>query len=117
MELYEFNKIGYNSVPSLTKQEEKKAIDLIHEYIKGRNDSYYMMLNHDIHYYTLFNWATCSSLAFAEEVLDVAKSLGPVKSVELSQNGEMIEIWITNIMMNECHMYGFFSYDAGVIEL
>lgn len=117
MNLYEFNKVGYSSVPALTEAEEKKAINLIHEYIKNKEESYYMMLNHDVHYYTLFKWETCSSLAFAQEVFDVAKSLGKIKSIEVSENGEMVEIWILNIMTNECYMYGFFAYDQGVIEV
>lgn len=117
MKMYDFNKIGYASLPSLTKEEEQKAVNLIHKYIKKKNETYYMMLNHDIHYFTLFNWNSSSFMALAEEVLSVAKSLGSVKSVEVSENGEMVEIWILNIMTNECYMYGFFAYDQGVIEV
>lgn len=117
MNLYELNKAGYGSIPSLSKEEEKKAISLIHEYLSGKSDTHYMMLNHDVHYYTLFRWESCSSKAFAEEVFNIAKSLGAVKSVELATSGEMVEIWITNIMTNQCYMYGFFPYDEGVIEV
>lgn len=117
MKLYEINQAGYNSLPVLTKEERKKALDIITQYIKDTHGDYYMMLNHDVRYYTIFDWELAEYLEFAQEVMSVAESLGVVKAVEISENNAMIEIWITNIMTNECHMYGFFVYDKGVIKI
>ena len=55
----------------------------------------------------------------AKEIIEVAKSLGSIKSIEVGNNdipGKMLEIWITNLS-GECNMYGLFDYTGGVIEV
>lgn len=117
MKSYEFNKIGYASLPTLTHEDEKKAIKLISKYLDKEDNTFYMMVNHDTHYFTVFEWRDRPKAEVAGEVVDIAKSLGYIKSIELSSNESMIEIWILNPVANECYMYGFFAYDQGVITL
>lgn len=119
MNFYEVNKAAYNALPTMTPEQEEEGVKTLCSYIEKKQNTYYMMVNHDYRYFTLFRHTVPSAYirAFAKEILDVAKSLGILKAVECSQDGNMIEIWITSTMADECSMYGFFGYDAGVIEV
>lgn len=116
MNIYDLNKAAYNSLPTLSEEKEQKKLRHIKRFLNNTDNKFYMLLNHDNHYFTLFEWHTYSDEEFAKEIIDIVKSLGKIKSIELSENGEMIEFWIANYD-NECYMYGFFPYDKGVISL
>ena len=116
MNLYEVNCSGYNSLPPLTKEEKIKAHDLIADYLTSTSNHHYVLINHESHYFTVFHWVYKTTRKFTCDIMDVVSNLGAIKAIELSENKEMIEFWITNPMTNTCHMYGFLAYDGGVIE-
>lgn len=118
MKLYDLNKAGYASIPTLTEKEAKQAVELIKNFLEETEEKYYMVLNHDVHYYTMYNWRpNNNSRIFAQDVYSLLEERGSIKAVELSENGDMIEFWIYNSKTEECNMYGFFPYDQGVIEI
>lgn len=111
MTLYEINKNAYSDLPEVDKD---KAIDTIRNYILHDSNTYYMMVNHDTRYFTLFVWEhDPTAKYFAAEIFKTAQSIGEVKAVESNEN--MLEIWIQQD--KECNMYGFFKYDRGVITV
>jgi hypothetical protein len=75
-----------------------------------------MILNHDIHYYTLYNKERATSKELAQNVVELMSKLGSIRAIELSENEQAIEFWIIDIT-GECNMYAFFRYDGGVITL
>lgn len=115
MTLYEVNQQVYNQLPKITKAELEKAKDRLLKFISNHNDTYYMMLNHDKKYYTIFVIKRGDRIIeMINEIIDVSKSLGQIKGIEITDQ-EMIEIWISN--GDECNMYAVFPYDKGVIEV
>lgn len=114
MKVYDFNKVGYASLPDLTREEEKKATKLIQDYIMTKNNSYYILLNHELRYFTTFKTVSFAPKS-AEEILTFLKELGNIKSIEVSESGDMIECWI--IYNKECHMFGFLAYDWGIVNV
>lgn len=115
MTLYEVNQQAYEQLPKITKAELESASKKMTEFFYQANSKYYMMLNHDKKYYTVFNTAKAQFFwEISNEVIDVAKSLGQIKGIEVTEQG-MIEIWISN--SGECNMYALFPYDKGVIEI
>jgi hypothetical protein len=109
--LYEYNKIGYAKMPTFTDEQIKEAKDKVKEYIKSYSGTYYMMLNHDIRYYTIY---VKKSWKIIDEIFEIAGELGQIKEITPNEEGNAIEFWITDIT-GECHLYLFFCYDAGVV--
>lgn len=117
MTLYELNQAGYASLPELTSEQKEDAKRIIAEYIYSHNNrsrEYFMLLNNDLHYYTVFSWSKNSIQNFVYEVLNIAENLGQVKAVEVNDN-EAIEFWITTD--EGTNMYVFFNYTQGVVEV
>lgn len=54
MTLYELNQAGYASLPKMTKAELDTAKEDIITFLRSHDSQYYMMLNHDNKYFTLF---------------------------------------------------------------
>lgn len=118
MTLYEFNKAGYASLPAMDDEAIDKAIkNIIEPYITKTNGRYYMLLNNDKHYYTIFAATeTGSSASLSDALISLVQSdLGAIKSIEMDASDMAIEIWVA--FESSCEMYAFFDYTEGVIEL
>ena len=114
MTLYELNQAGYASLPKMTKAELEKAKRNIITFLDSNNSRYYMMLNHDNKYFTLFTYENdVNKNKMASEIISVSKTLGEIKAIEI--NGDIIEIWI--LYEGKCDMYAFFDYAKGVIQV
>lgn len=115
MNLYEFNKLGYAALPKMTKAEIEKAKEDILKFLSAHDSNYYMMLNHERKYFTVFTYKNkCAKKEkMAEEMIATAESLGTLKSIEVNNN--ILEFWIQHD--TECIMYAIFEYEKGVIEI
>jgi hypothetical protein len=94
---------------------EKKI--LIRDFILKTQNKYYMLLCRDINYYTLF---AIDAFRNTEEILEnvmidecITRYMGDIKSIELTEAGDAIEIWYT--APDDTYVMYFFPYDAGVI--
>lgn len=114
MTLYEMNQVAYNQIPKMPKAEIQKATEEIEQFLIKHDSKYYMMLNVDGRYYTVYTYNQehdVKKMAF--EMMDVATTLGILKGIEVRD--DMIEFWIKD---NEtCNMYAMFDYTQGVIEV
>lgn len=115
MQLYELNQAGYASLPPLSKKEREKAYNKIIKFLNEISGNYYMMLNHNKRYFTLFTYGHDKIVPqyMGDTILEIAESLGTLKAVE--DNGHMLEFWIDD--GDSCDMYALFNYDRGVIEV
>lgn len=118
MTLYELNKAGYLSLPTLNELELYSYQQKVLKFINDKKAKYFMLLNHDIRYFTLFSHINedIDNKYVAKEVMDIARSLGDIKSIEVSDDENSIEFWIVDYT-GECNLYIFFNYDQGVIEI
>lgn len=112
MNVYELNKMAYKDVPAM---EQGAIFEVISDYVADNPSQYYMMLNHDIHYFTLFNLIHEDLRAAASEITDIAIELGKVVDVVNNDDHSMLEIWIRQD--DEVRMYGLFDYQKGVVEV
>lgn len=117
MTLYEFNQAGYSNMPDMTEEQIQKARqDIVIPFLEKHPSSYYLLLNNDQHYYTFFVFNEFSVIDnLAGELVTLAQELGPIKSIEVSNDGEFIEFWISYDNSTEAFM--FFDYQRGVIEI
>lgn len=111
--LYEMNKEIISQLPGLTPEKWMEAYDLITDFIKAKNNKYFMLLSHEFRYYTVF------ARVGAEQ--PVAEAIGEclhswvVKTIDLTPEGDAIEIW-ADIPERGLTVFYFFSYDSGVCE-
>ena len=115
MKLYDLNKQIISQMADLTNEDLKDSKNIITEYLQKQGNKFYMLLCRDINYYTLFKTSTEAKLpAAASEVLECAKTIGTIKSVDINDNNA-IEIWVHAENSEPLAMY-LFPYDLGVIE-
>lgn len=118
MNMYELNKIGYSKLPDLSAVEIEDSINLIKQFLKNNPSKYYMMLNNDVHYYTLYTFKDGYKFKdMAAEIISVILSVsnGKIKSIEVSEDNLKMEFWM--IYDDECHVFYLFDYAGGVIEV
>lgn len=113
--LMELNSLLVDKLPVL--EDLKKSKRLIKKYV-NKHSNYYMLLNNDLHYYTVFHIDTNSEEKIADVVIECLQSLGEIKSIDKNAGG-VIECWITlrephEATYNSYPLY-FFDYTEGVI--
>ncbi len=115
MNLYELNQAGYISLPNMNKADILDAKAKVRNFLAHNFGKYYMLLCNELHYYTVFDlMKPNSSITLVKELFNVILvELGTLKAVEI--NDTSIEFWIEKD--GECHMYAFFNYDRGVVQL
>ena len=78
-----------------------------------------MLLNNELHYYTVFMVGLFNppkeNGPVQREITTCLFKIGDIKSVELTEDKKAIEIWVTGDD-NTSHVFYLFPYDAGVIK-
>ncbi len=117
LSLYDINKMVIPNLPDFTDEDFEKATQKIKNFIKP-GTKFWMMLSNEKRYFTLFQLSpNKTSLApkIEEEAIACLKTLGTVKSVELTEDGQAIEMWVIDNMDETPYVYYLFNYDKGVI--
>lgn len=117
MDLYEVNKQAYNQLPAMSNKDMAIAHKKLLTWLKERREfNYFMMLNHELRYFTLYTYGKDMPVPvhLASTIMEIVQTLGELKGIEITDHG-MVEFWI--VKNNECHMYALFPYDQGVIEV
>ena len=112
--LYDINKNIISQLSPLTKKEKETGSELIKQYMKDKKDKFFMLINKESGYFTLFVFNDGKNDAdlnyITKEVMECASGLGIIKSINCDKSKTAIEIWINN------ELYLLFAYDRGVIE-
>lgn len=119
MTLYEINKQAYNKLPNLSAEECDELKGLVETYLINHPAKYYMCLNNENHYYTVYTHQDNDNRNYkklAYEMVEIANELGGIKAIELSNDGGAIEFWIMYDNIDTCVFY-LFPYDQGVVEV
>lgn len=125
--LYDFNKgLVEKNIPDLTDEEIQNKKNLIVDFVNQTSNRYYMLLCNDRKDYTIFHRNETENGLFKDSeglIIDVIEKIlideclpnrGRTKSIELTENQDAIEIWIS--IEGESYCYYFFPYDAAIIE-
>ena len=120
MDLYTLNKNMVQQLPTLEITNE--VINKINK-LHNKKAYYYMMLCNDMKYYTILKATTNKTPGttdFGTTVIDCLNNVGEIKSIELVDDDNAIEIWVSipnedeNELPNIYCMY-LFPYDEGVV--
>lgn len=126
--LYDLNKtLVEQNVTALTEEELQNKKNLIVDFVNNSNNTYYMLLCNEKKDYTIFHRQYDSIrgvyLDNAGEIDDTLERIlvdeclpnrGQTKSIELTENKDAIEIWLS--IDGESFCYYFFPYDMAIIE-
>ena len=115
MTVYDINKAAYKQQKTLSRDKILSYLPQINKFLTINPSNYYMLLNNELHYYTMFVWKNGAVNDMTSELLKVVKSLGEVKGIEVQI--DMIEFWVYDKEKDDCFIYPFFSYAEGVIEI
>lgn len=115
--------MAVSKLPDLEDFDEaKETIQKFVDSEENRFKKYYMLLNNDKRYYTVFHRHTLGdfyNVIIEEYIPDVLieclQNIGTIKMFEPIEN-ERIECWV-NTPDDGCIVYLFFPYDEGVIEV
>lgn len=110
---YDIYKQKYDKEDPLDDYKLTCGEKVIEQYVKETNAEYYMLLNHEMRYFTLFQTG-CSgdNTPIHKEVMALLDYFDNVKAITREDNG--IEIWAT--FNGQLGMFLLFDYDKGVIK-
>lgn len=117
MSLYDLNQQIMSQLDPLMDDNFNAAMDLIDSWCEKEPDDFYMLLNNDLRYYTVFSARSKKNMEFhslGEAVLVVMRELGAIRSVDLTSDSNAIEIWTDYEDTPQCFM--LFPYDKGIVE-
>ena len=113
--IYDMNKMYYNSLPKMKTSDIKEKSALFADYMKHKANQYYIFMNNELRYFTLFTEGTNETRSFISKLQSCLQALrADVLSIELSENGQAIEIWVR--IDKTVYMFPFFAYDMGVVK-
>ena len=116
MSLYECNQMLMAKKPDILSTKP-----LLEQWFEDNPDEYFMLLNNELHYYTVFHQVTATFGSYAKminELLDVLiDDIKNIKSIEVDTNGALA-IWSDDWEDEGMpHCFYFFPYGRGVIEI
>lgn len=113
--IYDLNRQAIGQLPKHTIEQLEEDKNKINEFANTTNGTYYMMLNNDVRYFTIFTHSNKEEELknLGEAAIVCAQDLGTVQSLDVNENS--VEIWVkTNTEYETICLY-LFPYDAGVV--
>lgn len=113
LSLYDLNKQILTQVPELTEKQIANKINLINEFVQRTWNRHYLLYGKEISYFTLFQKHSDCTETLGEAAIDCLQEVGAIKSIELTEQQDAIEIWIAQDTEATC-LY-LFPYDSGIV--
>lgn len=113
MSLYEMNKQIVAQLPDFTAITE--AVSAIDTFVTNTHNCHYMMYGKEISYFTIFQRCSGLTETVGEAVIDCLGSVGTIKSIDPTPDGEAFEIWVM-VEDNATCLY-LFPYDTGIVQV
>lgn len=116
LDLYSLNKMIIKDMKNYSKEDILEAKKLVKEFISKDDLSHaYMLLCHELRYYTVFLKDKEHYQDKMEDVfIECIENLGTIKSISLSDD-MAIEVWFVHHETEEPFVAYLFNYDEGVI--
>ena len=121
MNLYEYSKLFVNGMSKISEEDLKIGKTLIKNYLKERDQEFYMLLCREIYDFSIFqnelykteDW---NSEEFFSAILDCFANRNMViKSIDRAEDTAAIEIWVQAEDQPFC--FYLFPSDLGVIKI
>lgn len=117
--LYDANKQFYAGAPPLDEAQITRSSELINKWADRYEDGYFMLLGHDLRYYTIFHKDInfCEIDTIGNAVIECLESIGQIKDIAEDEETQAIECWITTPgPIKETAVLYLFPYDRGIVR-
>ena len=116
MTLYDMNKQLISQKPVMTRFDLNNHRITFAKWIYDNPANYYMLLCHELNYYTIFHRNGESVDQFIDWVYLIMEELGDMKDISIDSNGA-VALWANwNKNPNQLGCFYLFPYDKGMIE-
>ena len=120
LSLFEYNRQLMEQLPAMSDEALYNAGDIINQYWIKTHNEFYMILNNAKHYYTIFtdvqtSFTTNEFSTLGDAVLTCCKEMGTIKAIDLNEETDAIEIWITTEEDTDCYI--LFPYNNGIVTI
>lgn len=115
---YDFNKQLMSQAKELRRIDFKDSLNQIKDFIKEKDNKYFMLLckeRSDYTVFVLFKNEDFDRQIFKKELSECLTNRGQILSIEKTKDKQAYEIWIK--IDEEAFVYYLFPYDLGVIEV
>ena len=113
MNLYSLNKVFMAQMPDLLSEDIEKAKQTIRRFINENLANVYMMLCHDLRYYTIFLKNDNYEEKMEDVIIECLEHFGAIKSIDYNEETRAVELWFT--YEDEPYVAYLFNYDEGVV--
>lgn len=111
--LYDLNKSVMAQLAPVIVSEYK---DFFENYAKSKSAHYYILFSFKAHYYTLFAQDPHEALSFGKVMCEILNGFeGYVYGITEAEDGQCIELWISQTQEAEPELYLLSPYDEGVV--
>lgn len=123
MTLYDFNKQLYSQATPLTADTLRPIMTNIGDWfskynnVEGDCKRYFMLLNNDIHWFTVFNFVKRYYNKALEELYGIFANLGDIVGIEYNHESDYWEIWIRLAQSGDTVMFILFESSDFVIDI
>jgi hypothetical protein len=120
--MYAFNRANMGKLPILTKKGLEGAKQVVVNFVNEKLAQYYMLLNHDNRYFTLFNFNSnvtndAKVSLMGNDVVECMQNCNfGIIDISKDESGDALEVWVKDLETEVVYMYLLFPYDFGVIE-
>lgn len=116
---YEINKqLVEKNLNELSQEQINEKKEKIANFIKEKNNKYYMLLCNERKDYTVFTLTNKQEKNIETSKVLVDECLmnrGKIKAIDKTKDNQAIEIWLS--MNKESFCYYFFPYDEAIVEV
>ena len=117
MTKYDFDRMKYDKIPPLTKNQLDMYLSQIRLYIEKavkNNDIHFLLLSNELRYYTMFQLIEHDNIEILlKQLIKTIEFLGNI--IDVTFNEGFPCFWVKTKEDEQVHMFAFFDYENGVI--
>lgn len=115
---YSLNKQMYSKITPPSQEEIASMMANVGAWLSTHYKShYYMLLNNELHYYTVFNILDANYNKMIQELKECLAFRGRILDIEYQHAEDAYQIWIKEYKTDEVYMFMLFNAEGFVIEV
>lgn len=115
---YTINKQMYAKIDPPTTEQVNQMFTNVGAWLSTHyKKHYYMLLNNELHYYTIFNLKSPNFNQMVDEFKQCLAFRGQVLDIEYQHAEDCYQIWIKDYKTKEVYMYMLFEAEDFVVEV
>jgi hypothetical protein len=116
--VYDFNRTQFAKAKPITGMELDVQLSNISGWFASNlSEQYYMLINHELRYFTTFNFINPNYHSAIQNIKLCLSSFGNVVGIDFNHESRYYEIWVTDGTVEGTHMFGLIPANDLVVEI